>query len=161
MNMRPKNSFRRLRRRVQGFLLVDVIIGMFFLVMATLSLMSLFPVIKKSEQMSTEESKAIQMCNRLIEHIQMLGAKDINGANLTSLNLIDAGQTSQPYSFTRVPLDEASHYSPAQALRNATGTLTYGTVTGNSVRVVVTLQYTSDTGQTKTIRTGTIIGAFR
>jgi type II secretory pathway pseudopilin PulG len=161
MSMRPNNRIHRRRRSVRGFLLVDVIIGMFFLVMTTLSLMSLFPVIKKSEQMSSEESKAIQMCNRLIEHIQMLGSKDINGTNLTALNLIDQGQAGQPYSFTHVPLDEASHYSPAQALRNANGSLTYSTIGGNSVKVIVTLQYTSDTGQTKTIRTGTIVGAFR
>jgi hypothetical protein len=161
MIMRLRNKTRRPRRSVQGFLLVDVIIGMFFLVMTTLALMSLFPVIKKGEQTSTEESKAIQMCNRMIEHIQMLGADDINITNLTALNLIDAGQTSQPLSFAHVPLDEAARYSPAQVLRNPTATITYGTVTGGSVRVRVTMQYTSDTGQTKTIRTGTIVGAFR
>lgn len=161
MSMRPRIRTRRQRRTVQGFLLVDVIIGMFFLVMTTLSLMSLFPVIKKGEQTSTEESKAIQMCNRMIEHIQMLGADDINITNLTALNLVDAGQSSQPLSFTHIPLDEASRYSPHQVLRDANGSITYSTITGGSVRVLVTLQYTSDTGATKTIRTGTVVGGFR
>lgn len=140
---------------------MDVLIGMFLLVMTSLSVLSLFPVIKRSEQMSTEESKAIQMSNRLIEHIQMLPANDITVANLTALNLIDAGQTTQPLSFTHVPLDEASRYSPAQALRDADAELTFAQITGGSVRVLVTMTYTTDTGFTKTINTGTVVGDFR
>lgn len=160
MNMRLK--MRRLPRKTQrGALLVDVMIGMFFLVMATLTLMSLFPVIKKGEQMSTEESKAVHMCNRLIEHIQMLSADDITADNLEALNLIEPNQTTQPYSFTHVPLDEASRYSPAQALRNASANLTVTDIGTGSKAVRIVLTYTSDTGQTKTLRTGTVVGAFR
>ena len=161
MNMRPKVRKAPARRLKRGALLVDVVIGMFFLVTATLTLMSLFPVIKKGEQVSTEESKAVQMSNRLLEHVQMLGAKDITLQNLTALNLIDAGQTAQPYSFTHVPLDEASRYSPAQVLRAANGQMTCTTIGGNSVKVLITLTFTSDTGKVTTVKTGTIVGAFR
>jgi len=161
MNMRPKNRTPRARRRDRGALLVDVLIGMFLLVMTSLSIMSLFPVIKRGEQMSTEESKAIQMCNRLIEHVQMLPADDINIKNLSALNLIDGGQTTQPLSFTNVPLDEASRYSPGQSLRDADAELTYAQIGGGSVRVLITMTYTTDTGFTKTINTGTVVGDFR
>ncbi|HXH60791.1 MAG TPA: hypothetical protein VNI20_05475, partial [Fimbriimonadaceae bacterium] len=108
MNVRHQHGAVRTRRRQRGALLVDVMLGMLFLMFATLTLMSLFPVVKKGEQMSTEQSKAVQMCDRLLEHVQMLGAKNINGQNLTALNLIDAGQAAQPYKFTHIPLDEAS-----------------------------------------------------
>jgi hypothetical protein len=161
MNMGQVKPGARRRRLQRGALLVDVMIGMFFMVMATLTLMSLFPVIKKGEQMSTEESKAVHMCNRLIEHIQMLPADDITVDNLAALNLIEPNQTTQPYSFTHVPLDEASRYSPAQSLRDANASLTISDVGTGSKRVRITLTYTSDTGQTRTLRTGTVVGAFR
>jgi hypothetical protein len=153
---------RMLRKRLtKGALLVDVLVGMFFLVLSTLTLMSLFPIIKKGEQTSTEESKAVHMCNRLIEHIQMLPADDITAENLAALNLIEPNQTAQPYSFTHVPLDEASRYSPAQALRDANASLTFTDVGTGSKRVLITLTYKSDTGQSRTLKTGTVVGAFR
>lgn len=159
MDMRPQRA--RVKRRQRGGLLVDVLIGMFFMIMATMSLMSLFPVIKRGEQISTEDTKAVQMCNRLVEHIQMLGAKDITVANLTALNLVDQGQASLPLSFTHIPLDEASLYSPHQVLRDANGNLNYQTIGGGAILVTVTLEYVSDSGQKRVIQTGTVVGAFR
>ena len=161
MYMRPKNRTPRARRRDRGALLVDVLIGMFLFVMTALAILSLFPVIKRGEQMSTEESKAIQMCNRLIEHVQMLPANDITIENLTALNLIDDDQSAQPLSFTHVPLDEASRYSPAQALRDSDAELSFAEIDGGSVRVLITMTYTTDSGFSKTINTGTVVGAFR
>lgn len=154
------NSRRRARLQA-GAILVDVVIGMFFLVMTTLSLMSLFPVIKKGEQLSTERSKAVQICNRMLEHVQMLGAKDVSYDNLVALNLIDTTSATQPYSFTQVPMDEASRYSPAQTLRNAKGELTYSDLGDGSVLIQVSLTYTSDSGHAETVKTGTVIGGFR
>lgn len=159
MLMRQKRA--RGKRRQSGSILVDVMIGMFFMMLATLTLMSLFPVVKKGEQMSTEEAKAVQMCNRLVEHIKMLGADEITVENLVALNLVDKGQSAQPLSFTNMPMDDASRYSPGQILRGAKGTLTFSDVGGGSVRVNVVLSYTSDSGKTKTISTGTVVGAFR
>jgi hypothetical protein len=136
-------------------------IGMFFLVMTTLSLMSLFPVIKKGEQLGTERSKAVQICNRLLEHVQMLGATDVTYNNLYALNLVDSSTNVQPYSFTHVPLDEASRYSPAQTLRDAEGELWHEELEDGSVLVKIRLRYKTDTGHTDEIETGTVIGGFR
>ncbi|MCH7903725.1 MAG: hypothetical protein IH944_04065 [Armatimonadetes bacterium] len=136
-------------------------LGIFMLVLATVALMSLYPVIKRGEMMSSDETKAVQMTTRLIEHIQMLGADDVNGQVLESLNLIDAGQTLQPYSFTHIPLDEASMYSPAQVLDDANGNLTITTLADGSKRVDIKLDYRSKSGELQTVQTGTVIGAFR
>lgn len=150
-----------MRRRTTGALLIDVMLGIFMLVLATVALMSLYPVIKRGEMMSSDETKAVQMTTRLIEHIQMLGADDVNGQVLESLNLIDAGQTLQPYSFTHIPLDEASMYSPAQVLDDANGNLTITTLADGSKRVDIKLDYRSKSGELQTVQTGTVIGAFR
>lgn len=160
MNRRASTRAHR-KRRQKGALLVDAVIGMFFFVMLSLSVLSLFPVIKRSEQSSTERAKAIQMCNRILEHVQMLGSQDVNYQNLVSLNLIDSTTNTQPYSFTHVPLDEASMYSPAQALRDADGQISYEHLDDGSVKVLVTLEYTTDTGHTDRVETGTVIGGFR
>lgn len=161
MNMRHQVLAKHKRRRNRGALLVDVMLGMFMLVIATLTLMSLFPMIKRGEKISKDESKAIQMVSRLIEHIQMLPADDLNAATLTSLNLIDAGQTFPPYSFTNIPLDDASMYSPAQVLRNANGTINVTPLPDGSARVDLLLTYTSEAGTAQQIQTGTIVGSFR
>lgn len=152
---------RKLRSKKSGAILVDVVIGMFFLVLTGVSLMSLFPVIKRGEQISKERSRAVQMCNRLLEHVQMLGAKDVTYGNLHSLNLIDDTSQSQPYSFTHVPMDEASRYSPAQALRDADAQISFTNLAGGSIQVNVVLNYTSDTGHQESVRTGTVVGGFR
>lgn len=152
---------RRRRGRRSGAILIDAIIGMFFLVMTTLSVMSLFPVIKKGEQISTERNKATQICTRVLEHVQMLGAKDITYENLLALNLIDTSSQSQPYSFTNIPLDDASRYSPAQTLRGAKGELSFEQLADGSVLVNVSLQYKSDTGHTEVVKTGSVVGGFR
>lgn len=149
------------RRSQRGALLVDAVIGMFFFVLLSLSVLSLFPVIKRGEQISTERAKAVQMCNRILEHVQMLGAKDVNYSNLVALNLIDDTTNAQPYSFTHVPMDEASLYSPAQVLRDADGRLSYTDLGDGSIQVNVSLEYTTDTGHTDRIETGTIIGGYR
>ena len=159
--MRRSNFATRKRRLRAGALLMDVMIGIFMLVLATVTLMSLFPVVMRGEKMSSDESKAIQMTSRLVEHIQMLGAEDINGKTLESLNLIDTGQLVQPYSFTHVPLDEASMYSPAQVLDDAKGELEITVLGDGSRRVDLELQYRSKSGDIRTVKTGTIIGAFR
>ena len=161
MTMRHKVLSKHRRRRNRGALLVDVMLGIFMLVIATLTLMSLFPMIMRGEKMSKDETMAIQMVSRLIEHLQMLPADDLNAQTLTSLNLIDAGQTFPPYSFTHIPLDEASMYSPAQVLRDANGTINVTPLPDGSARVDLLLTYTSESGKTEQIKTGTIVGSFR
>lgn len=159
--MRRSGFSSRKRRLRAGALLMDVMIGIFMLVLATVALMSLFPVAMRGEKMSSDESKAVQMTTRLIEHIQMLGVDDINGETLSSLNLIDAGQNELPYSFTHVPLDHASMYSPAQVLHEANGELMITDLADGSKKVDVQLDYTSKSGKVRTVKTGIIIGAFR
>ncbi len=161
MNMRHQVLAKKKRQLNRGALLVDVLIGMVILVMATLTLMSLFPVIKRGEMMSEDESKAVQMVSRMIEHIQMLPADDLNAQTLTGLNLIDQGQAFPPYSFTNIPLDDASMYSPAQVLRDANGTLNVTPLPDGSARVDILLTYTSEAGTTQQIQTGTVVGSFR
>ena len=161
MNRRRPQRANRMRRRTTGAILIDVMMGIFMLVLATVALMSLYPVIKRGEMMSSDETKAVQMTTRLIEHIQMLGADDVNREVLESLNLIDAGQTFQPFSFTHIPLDEASMYSPAQVLNDANGNLTITTLADGSKRIDIQLDYRSKSGDLQTVKTGTVIGAFR
>ena len=161
MNKNFRSVAKSKWRRNRGSLLIDVVVGMFILMMATLSLMSLIPIVKQSEHMSSDESKCVQMTTRLIEHIQMLGADDVTPKVLESLNLIDAGQSGSPYSFTHVPLDEASMYSPAQVLDDADCELTITTLADGSKRVDILFAYRSKSGDRRTMKTGTVIGAFR
>jgi len=148
-------------RRTRGALLLDVLIGIFMLLIATLGFLSLFPVVKRSQVASQQESAAILIANRMLEHLQMLRAQDVNITALSQLNLIDPGQSGDVLSFTHVPLDEASRYSPAQALKDGQGQMTITQLSSGSVKIDLVVSYKSPWGSTKQIATGTIIGGYR
>jgi len=155
-------SYRRVySRKTRGALLLDVLVGIFMLLIATLGFLSLFPVVKRSQVASQQESVAVQIANRMLEHLQMLRAQDVNISALSQLNLIDSGQTGNVLSFTHVPLDEASKYSPAQALKNGQGQMTITSLTSGSMKIDLVVSYKSPWGTTKQITTGTIIGGYR
>lgn len=151
----------RLSRRRRGSILLDALIGMFILVVATLSYLSLTVVTHKSQVISKDESRAAQLAGRLIEQVQLLTTRDVNVKTLTALNLVDYGSTGSPYSFTNIPLDEGTRYSPARVLTQGKGVLTVTKLANDSLRVVATISWKSKTGVSKSYTTGTIIGSYR
>ncbi|MBX7133739.1 MAG: hypothetical protein K1X67_13785 [Fimbriimonadaceae bacterium] len=101
------------------------------------------------------------MSQRLVEQLNLLKPSDITPQVLTGLNLIDSGQTQPPYSFSNIPLDQASRYSPSQALQNGTGSLAVTQLDAQSVRLDVTITWKSSKGKTMSVTTGTILGGYR
>ncbi len=161
LSMKLYRSQVSLKRKTRGALLLDVLLAVFILSLAAISFYGLTPVIFRSRTMAKDNTAALQMANRLVEHIQLLKASDLKAPTLTALNLIDAGQSQQPYSFTHIPLDEASRYSPAQTLRNGTGSLTFTDLDSGAIRVNVQINWTSASGKASSVTTGTIIGGYR
>jgi hypothetical protein len=128
--------------------------------MAALSFFTLLPVIQRSAETSSQETLAIQISSRLIEHIQMLNPTDCNAATLSSLNLIDNNQTSSPFYFSNIPLDNGSNYSPSKCLPSGQGLLTITDLGGGSVLCQVKVLWRGTAG-TKTYTTATILGGYR
>jgi len=141
--------------------MVDALIASFMVALSALGLCSLFTVMRKSETIGQGETVATQMSQRLIEQLQLLKPSDITPSALTTLNLIDTGQSQQPLSFSNIPLDAGTGHSPSKALRNGTGTMTYETISGDSVRVVITIGWTSESGKQRSLTTGTVLGGYR
>ena len=158
MSTRAKHRFPRRRR---GSILLDAMIGIFILVVATLSYLSLSVVIHKSQVISKDESRAAQLAARMVEQIQMLTARDLNTETLKALNLIDSTSSTSPYSFTNIPLDHGTGYSPAKALTQGKGVLTLTKLANDSMRVTATISWRSKSGVTKSYTTGTIVGSYR
>ncbi|HRJ96442.1 MAG TPA: type II secretion system protein [Fimbriimonadaceae bacterium] len=152
---------KRVSRRRRGALLIDLMIAVFVVGFAALSFFSLFPTIARSHRIARDETVAQQMCVRLIEQLQLLKPSDVDSQTLTALNLIDTGQTASPYSFSHIPLDEASRYSPSQVLQNGRGTLTVTHLDANSVRLDVTIRWVSSKGKEMSVSSGTILGGYR
>ena len=128
--------------------------------MAALSFFTLLPAIQRSSEISSQETVAIQISSRLIEHIQMLRPTDCNAATLSALNLIDNNQTSSPYNFTNIPLDNGSNYSPSKSLPSGQGLLTITDLGGGSVLCQVKILWRGTAG-TKTYTTATVLGGYR
>lgn len=151
----------KVARAKVGAVIVDALAAVFVFAVAAVGVYSLIPVVSKSSRMGRDETLAVQMVTRLIEHMQLLPARDVTPDKLRSLNLIDADDDTSPYSFARIPLDEASRYSPAQALRNARAEIWIEDAAANSKIVRVELAYQTANGRTETIRTGTVVGGYR
>lgn len=137
-------------------------LSVFIIGMAAAAYFGMFPSFKATERLAQEESKANLMAQRMIEHLQLLKPGDLNASALTQLNLIDSGQTTQPFSFAHIPLDEGSMYSPNQVLKNATATMSIEDLDASSKRVVLQMSWKSSvTGKTHSLTTGTILGGYR
>jgi hypothetical protein len=158
MSTRAKRSRFRLRR---GSILLDALVGIFVLTIATLSYLSLTVTTHRSHAISKDDSKAAQMAGRLIEQIQLLKVRDLNVKTLTALNLVDKGSIGSPYYFSNIPLDEGTKYSPAQALVEGRGILFLEELSNKSVRATAFVIWRSSSGRTKLYRTGTIVGIYR
>ena len=52
-------------------------------------------------------------------------------------------------------------YSPNQVLRNAVATMSVDDLSVNSKRIVLFMSWTSASGKTRSITTGTILGGYR
>jgi hypothetical protein len=156
----PQSRLTRRHRRL-GIISIDALTAVFVTALGAAAFFSLVPVVDRSQRIGRQESIAIQLSNRMIEQLQLLKPGDVTPAVLGQLNLIDSGQSSPPYTFTNIPLDEASRYSPAQALPNGTGLLNVVQLPHNSVEVRVQISWQSSSGRQRTIQTGTVLGGFR
>ena len=154
-------SVRRSYGSRRGALSLDALMGVFVVSLGAAAFFSLMPVVDRSQRIAREESMATQLTNRMIEQLQLLKPSDVTSSTLSQLNLIDAGQTSSPFSFSSVPLDDASHYSPRQALRDGTGTLEVVSLPNNSTEVRVRIGWTSASGRARTVQSGVVLGGFR
>lgn len=135
--------------------------AVFVLSLGAAAFFSLLPMLDRSQKLAKDQSLALQMANRMIDQIQMLKPAQITANTLTQLQLIDSGQANSPFSFSHVPLDDSTNYSPAQALNNGKGIMTVTNVDNGSVMVNVEIDWTSASGKKGTIITGTIVGGYR
>lgn len=148
-------------RTRRGSLLVDALTSLFVLALAAAALFSTLPVARKAGSLASDQAKATYIATKYIEQLQTLKPANLTQSNLATLNLIDDGQTSLPYSFTNIPLDDGSYYSPAKALKNANATVNLTNIDAGSVRCDIQIKWTSANGVQETLNTGTIIGGYK
>ena len=141
-------------------MLIDGLFAIGVLAMAAISFLTLLPVIQRTTESSSQQTLAIQMSSRVIEHLQMLKSTDCNAPTLYSLNLIDANQTSSPYTFTNIPLDNGSDYSPAKCLPHGQGLMTFSDLGNGSTMCQIQISWKGTAG-TQTYTTGTVLGGYR
>jgi type II secretory pathway pseudopilin PulG len=140
---------------------LDALVALFVLALAAAGLYSLMPTVKRGQHLAREESHATQIANRMLEHILLLRPADLNPDTLNQLNLVDPNSTGSPYSITNVALDEGSKYSPASLLKNGKGTMTVTAIDYGSMKVDLEITWTSASGKSRSLQTGTIVGGYK
>lgn len=145
-----------------GSVLLDSLIGLFILGMGAVAYFGLLPVVHRSSEISRQESRAAQIAARVIEQLGMLKPAEVNSSTLKQLNLIDGSSTEeQPWTFSNIPLDDGTSYSPAKVLRNGRGSIWMSSIANGSVLVTLEITWDSPSGASRSYRTGTIIGGYR
>lgn len=142
-------------------MLLDALVGLFVLSVGAMSVFSLVPTAQRAQALATEEARAAHIATRMLEQLQQLKPSEINASVLTQLGLIDTGQSASPFSFTHTPLDDGTGMSPAKALRGGTANIVVTPIAANSVRIDLTLAWTSASGKARTLRSGTIVGGYK
>lgn len=150
-----------MRNKRRGSILLDALIALFIVGMGAVAFYGLLPVISRSHEIAQQESKAGQMVARVSEEFGMLKPNEVNLDTLTKLNLIDPNQGAQPWSFSHIPLDDGTGYSPAKILRNGTGTITTSNIANGSILIKINLTWKSPTGRARSLTTGTVVGGYR
>ena len=125
----------KVKRKQRGSMLIDSLMGAFVLSLSAIAYFALVPTTHRLQQVAKEYTVANAMANRFIEQLQLLKPSDINAATLTSLDLIDAGQSAPPYNFSHIPLDEASGYSPSRMLKGGSATMNVTSMDAGSKKI--------------------------
>jgi len=149
------------KKRIGGSVLLDGMLAVLMIAMAAAAFFGLLPAFTHSQITSADEGKAVQMAQRMIEHLQLLKPADLNASTLSTINLIDPGQDEAPFSFSEIPLDEATGYSPSRAIKNGQAEMDIEDLDANSKKVTITMTWTSPKGKTQTFTTGTVLGGYR
>ena len=155
--MRPN----RVKRRHRGAILVDAMVSVFVLAMGSAALFGLMPVLHRSQKIVQNEGTATQIANRMLEHVQMLYARDLNFATLRALNLVDVQAGPNRYSFTNVPMDQASRYSPSTLLLRGQGLMIVSDLPNSAKLVTIEVSWQEPQGGRRTYRTGTVVGGYQ
>lgn len=158
--MLAKVKFLR-KKKVAGSFLLDGLLAVLMIGMGAAAFFGLFPSFTHSQINSSDEGKANQMAQRMIEHLQLLKPADLNASTLSTINLIDDDQTESPFTFSEIPLDEATGYSPSRAMKNGQGEMEIEDLDANSKMVKITISWTTPKGKTRSFTTGTILGGYR
>jgi hypothetical protein len=150
----------RNQRKQRGAALVDALIGSMLLVLGSLAYFSLVPVVMRGQEITKNQTKAVHIGNRLVEHLLLLKPSTLTAANLTQLALIDAGQNASPYSISNLPLDDGWNYSPAKTLPGGAGVMRVKDLDGGTKLVEIEISWNGPKGRI-TYKTGTAVGGYR
>ncbi|MBS1723093.1 MAG: hypothetical protein JSS66_09100 [Armatimonadetes bacterium] len=130
------------------------------LTLGALTVYQFVPTVSHSQAYASQRTRAVQFATRMVENLQMLSAANLNASTLTQLQLVDAGQSGTVLSFSHIPLDESTRYSPSTALPKGTGTLTLKNLSSGAVGAQVVITWKSPYG-TRSYTTGTVVGGYR
>lgn len=149
----------RLKKK-RGFTLLDAMIG--FMVMAFLSLgfVTVTTVLRKSQHMSDDASKAVQIAQRQIEQLRLVGFDNLTYAGLQSLDLLDDWDGEGPFTFSKISIEQATQFSPSAALHDGVGELYIDDIDDNSKKITVIVHWKNKVGEKQSVELETIIGRY-
>lgn len=129
---------RKPRRR--GFNLIEVMLAVFLLGMATIVFAGLYPPAARASHKTANYSQAISAVQHKVDELRSVGYGRLDYTNLQSAGIIDSGNGTQPFHFETTD-------SLATLLPGAVGTITTASAGTNLTQVTVTVTWSGAPGK--------------
>lgn len=117
-----------------GYTLIEVMVAMFLISMATITFSAMMPMAAKGSHMVSNYQQASSLVQNKIDEIRAVGYGRIDYTDLLAAGIIDSSPTSAPFSFTNVG-------GLAAILPGASGTITVSDFSTTIKQVTVTVTW--------------------
>jgi len=150
----------RMRRTGKGFSVVDCLFAFLVLGIGSLALMALLSTLGRSQYMSDEMSRAVQIATRQLEQLRIVKYENLEPAKLASLGLIDPWNGSGPLTFSKLPGEETVKFSVSHSLKKGIGEVEITDISDRVREVIVRVKWEAPSGQARSVELSTIIGKY-
>ena len=130
---------RRFRRR-RGFNLIEIILAVFMLGMATLVFAGLYPPAARCSHKSGNYSQAISAVQHKVDELRSVGYGRLDYTNLQSAGIIDASPATAPFHFEVTD-------GLGTILPNAVGTISFTSAGTNLTQATVQVTWSGAPGK--------------
>jgi len=150
------NGTIRNRKRARGFTLIEVLFGIFLVMLCATVLAASMPVGDRSRITANNQNVALSLAQKQMEAVRTAGYANLSVDRLAALGMIDDTDpiSGNTYSFTTC--DNAAVDSPADALPQGNGTITINQIAIDLREVIIEVTW-FENGRERTVSLGTMV----
>ena len=148
----------RLLRRQKGAVFIDVMMGIYLLVILVFAFAATMSAAVISRAIADQRTKAAALVSRQLESVKAAGYGGLTYDGLRYFGLVENEPARPPYRFSNVG---ASSERVSNILPSGSGTVDVSDVSGSMRMVTVAVSWTGPNGRTRTVIASTKIARLK